>query len=84
MGFSASRRRRMVTSKEVQEQLNRYLQGEGREPDSPVTDHGLIPPCPEPQDEPRDHLLKAPGEKIASKTWRFHSLKDLWRKVIGK
>ncbi len=73
----------MVTNKQLQDQLDRYLQGEEREKDSPVTDPDPIPLCPEPQDRPQDHLLKAPGERIASKTWRFHSLKDLWRKAFG-
>ncbi len=55
----------------------------GKKDGAPREPTGPIQRCPESQDESRDHLLKAPGERIVTKTWRFHSLKDLWRKAFG-
>ena len=71
----------MTTTEEVQDQLYKFL----KEPDSTEKDHVPIQPFPEmwPSDDARRELLKAPGERVVSKTIRFNSWKELWRKIFG-
>lgn len=78
----------MATTKEVQDQLNQYLKGEGREPSTEMG-HAPIPLYPEPPESTGSDFeglihAESKGERIVSKTIRFHTFRELWRKLMRR